>query len=139
MIAFRSFVTTLCTALILVAVVSCASVDGRLGGSWRLASWTVSSLDPGVFQITAHFDDGTISGSTGVNTYSGLYKLGPDNSFAVDDISSTEMAGSEPAMRAEAAYTKLLGQARSYNHIDGALILYDQNGNESLRFEAMGK
>ena len=129
----------MCAVLSLLAVVSCASGGSSLGGSWRLAGWTLSSLDPIPFQITARFEDGTISGSSGVNTYSGQYKSGPANSFAVRDISSTEMAGPEAAMRAEAAYTELLSQARAYNDTGDALILYDQSGNESLRFEAMGK
>ena len=139
MIRFKSFATTLWAALTLLAVVSCASSGSSLGGTWRLAGWTLNSLDPSRFQITARFEDGTISGSSGVNTYSGRYKLGPANSFSVQDISSTEMAGPEAAMRAEAAYTELLSQARSYNDTVGALILYDQNGNESLRFEPTGK
>ncbi len=139
MFGFKSFVGRLSVALCLLTVVSCTSGGSNLGGSWRLASWTLSSLDPSPFQITARFEDGTIAGSSGVNSYSGLYKLGAANSFAVQNISSTEMAGPEPAMRAEAAYTKLLGQARTYKDTGNTLILYDQNGNESLRFEAMGK
>ena len=139
MIGFKSFVAGLFVALTVVAGVSCASGGSSLGGSWRLAGWTLSSLEPSPFQITARFQDGAISGTSGVNTYSGKYKLGPANSFAVQDISSTEMAGSESAMRAEAAYTELLSQARAYNETGGALILYDKRGNESLRFEATGE
>ena len=49
------------------------------------------------------------------------------------------MAGPEPAMRAEGAYLKLLGQASSYKVVASQLILYDKGGNESLIFEAANK
>ena len=52
---------------------------------------------------------------------------------------STEMAGPEPAMRAEGAYLTLLGQARSYRVDAGRLTLFDGDGNESLIFAAMGR
>ena len=51
----------------------------------------------------------------------------------------TEMAGPEPAMRAEAAHFTLLGQAKSYKMVDRMLTLYDKGGNESLIFEAASK
>jgi heat shock protein HslJ len=49
------------------------------------------------------------------------------------------MAGPEPAMRAEGAFTKLLVDAKSFKLSSGTLTLYDGGGNESLVFEAVGK
>jgi len=136
---FKSFVVRLSVALSLLTVVSCASIGGSLDRSWRLAGWTLSSLDPRPFRITARFEDGAISGYTGVNHYRGLYRLGAANSFSVQINGKTERAGTEPEMRAEDTYIALLSQARAYNTAGDALVLYDQNGNESLRFEAIDK
>ncbi len=133
-------------AEILIAAISLAALAGCLddGGpleetSWRLTGWTLSSLNPADFTITAKFADGNISGHSAVNTYGGPYKLGRDAAFEVGQLACTEMAGPEPAMRAEAAYLELLGQAGFYKMADGTLTLYDKSGNESLIFEAASK
>ena len=124
-------------ALLLMGVVGCAGEDNPLDGTqWRLSEWTLSSLSPADFTITATFADGQISGWSGVNSYRGPYSLGSGNSFAAGPLVSTEIAGPEPAMRAESAYVTLLGQARAYELAEGRLTLLDESGNESLIFEA---
>ena len=129
-------------ALWLLVLAGCSPDSGSPGGSplegtkWRLTEWTLSSLDPADFTITAQFTDGQISGNSGVNSYSGPYQVGPDDAFSAGQLAVTEMAGPEPAMRAEGAYLTLLGQAKSYKRADGRLTLFDQGGNESLLFEA---
>jgi heat shock protein HslJ len=124
-------------ALLLVGVVGCSRGDNPLDGTqWKLSDWTLSSLSPADFTITAKFADGRISGSSGVNSYSGPYRLGSGNAFGVGPLASTEMAGPEPAMRAEGAYLTLLGQATSYKLAEGRLTLFDGGENESLIFEA---
>jgi heat shock protein HslJ len=124
----------------LLAVAGCGgsgSDPATLAGtSWRLSGWTLSSLDPAAFTITAQFADGKISGKSAVNNYSGPYTEGPGDAFSVGDLASTMMAGPEPDMRAEQAYLKLLAGAKSYKLGVGGLTLFDQNGNESLIFEA---
>jgi len=106
------------------------------GTKWRLTEWTLSSLNPADFTITTQFTDGQISGNSAVNSYTGPCQVGPDDAFSVGQLAVTEMAGPEPAMRAEGAYLTLLGQATSYQRVDGRLTLYDRGGNESLLFEA---
>jgi len=110
-----------------------ATLDGT---AWGLTGWTLSSLDPKDFTITAAFADGKISGRSAVNTYGGPYTEGPGDAFAVGDLASTMMAGPEPDMRAEQAYLTLLAQAKSYMLKGGGLTLFDENGNESLIFAA---
>ena len=88
------------------------------------------------FTITATFADEQISGDSGVNTYNGPYTFGPDATFSAGPFVGTKMAGSEPAMRAETAYLTLLGQATSYEMVDGKLTLFDKGGTESLGFAA---
>lgn len=131
-------------AVVLLAMLSlaagCSSGSGQLDGTdWRLAQWTVSSLDPADFVLTAAFADERVSGSSGVNSYSGSYKTDSGGAFEMEEVSSTSMAGPEPAMRAESAFLTLLRQARSFTVAGGKLTLYDEGGNESLIFEPSAK
>jgi heat shock protein HslJ len=108
------------------------------GTSWRLTGWTLSSLDPNDFTITAKFADGRISGSSGVNTYGGPYSAGPRAAFSVGDLAVTAMAGSGSAMRAEQIFLKLLGAARSFKQSGDRLALFDEHGTASLVFRTAG-
>ena len=131
---------TLALSVAPMAVVGCGGSGSEAatlnGTAWRLTGWTLSSLDPNDFTITAKFADGKISGKSAVNTYSGPYTAGPGDAFSVGDLAGTMMAGPAPDMRAEGAYLTLLSQAKSYKLGGVGLTLFDQNGNESLIFEA---
>jgi heat shock protein HslJ len=127
-----------------IALANCSRADRPQaetleGTRWKLIGWTLSSLTPNEFNITATFADGQISGHSGVNTYGGPYKLGPGDAFSAGSLASTEMAGSEQAMRAEGAYMSLLSEAMSCKRAGKKLTLYDKAGNESLIFEEMSK
>jgi len=130
------------TAILVITVSIMTMVEGLPAGStlegtqWKLIGWSLSSTQ---FKITAKFADGKISGNSGVNTYGGPYKSGPGDAFSVGPLASTQMAGTEPAMRTESAYVNLLGQTKSYKIADGKLTLYDKDGNESLIFEAVSR
>jgi len=139
----RRLTATFVTLAAMVTVLAAAGCGGSEstaptldGTSWRLTEWTLSSLDPNEFTITAQFADGKISGTSAVNTYSGAYTEGPGDAFAVGELASTMMAGPEPDMRAETAYLKLLSEAKSYKLDGDGLTLFDQMGNESLIFTA---
>lgn len=108
-----------------------SSLDGT---SWRLSAWSVSSIDPSSFTITATFRDGQIGGTAAVNSYGGPYGAGDDGSLTLGPVSATEMAGPEPAMQAEATYFDLLQRVQAYR-IDGdELTMLDGDGNELLIF-----
>jgi heat shock protein HslJ len=122
-----------------IALAGCSRGHAALDGTqWKLTEWTLSSLNPRDFDVSARFADGKISGHSGVNSYGGPYTVGSRQSFKVGPIASTEMSGSASAMRAEGAYLTLLGQARAYRVEAGRLTLLDAGGNESLIFEAAG-
>ena len=130
--------------LLLLLIAGLASCDdggssgggGALAGSsWRLSGWSASSLDPADFTITATFDDREVGGTSAVNQYGGTYTAKGGN-FSTGAISMTEMAGPEPAMRAEQIYLTLLAQARKYDRTAGRLVLLDASGNELLVFTA---
>jgi heat shock protein HslJ len=89
------------------------------------------------FAITAVFSDGQVSGSSGVNSYSGSYAAGPGDAFEARELAGTLMAGPEEAMRAESIYLTLLEEARSFEVIDERLTLYSGQGSASLVFEAL--
>jgi heat shock protein HslJ len=111
-------------AMSFFALVGCSAAGSSLDGTqWRLTEWTLSSLNPADFNITAKFTNGEVAGSSGVNAYSGPYRLGPGSAFSLGQAAGTLMAGSEPAMRAEAAYLTLLAQAKSYKVTNGRLTL----------------
>ena len=106
---------TLALSVAPMAVAGCGGSGSEAatlnGTAWRLTGWTLGSLDPNDFTITAKFADGKISGKSAVNTYSGPYTAGPGDAFLVGDLASTRMAGPEPDMRAEGAYLTLLFEA----------------------------
>lgn len=131
-------ITGLWIALVVAPLGGCAAPAPTLNKTrWKLTEWTLSSLNPADFTITAEFADGRISGQSGVNSYSGVCRLGPGKAFAAAQVAGTQMAGPEPAMRAESAYLALLGQARACKVTGARLTLYDEGGNVSLVFEAM--
>ena len=124
--------------LLSIAFLLSSSVFGRdplEGTKWKLTGWTISSIDPKDVNITLNFSGGKVSGSGGVNSYGGSYEAKTDGSFSVGSISMTEMAGTELAMRAEAAFFRLLSQAKSFKVKGDALTLFDKNGNEQLIFK----
>lgn len=111
--------------------------DAALAGTkWRLAAWSVSSLDPSRFTITADFGESQVSGTSAVNTYGGPYTATADRHFSVGDIYATEMAGSEDAMRAEALYFDLLRQARRHVVTPTTLTLMNDGHQEILIFHS---
>jgi len=132
----RASVLAVSCALLAASLSACGSARSLDGTSWRLESWSVSSLDPRDFTITAEFDDGQIGGTSAVNSYGGEYTTGPGSDFSVGEIAQTLMAGPEEDMRAESAYIELLRAAASYRLNGTTLTLYDEAGNESLIFTA---
>lgn len=124
--------------LFALSVVGCNEDDfsrGRLDGTrWRLMAWSVSSLHPGDFNITADFGNGRISGTAAVNRYEGPYTASDGGGFSVGSLSMTEMAGPEAAMRAEAVFIQLLLNCERYQLRGAELTLTDANGNALLIF-----
>ena len=104
------------------------------GTAWRLTGWSLSSLDPGGFAITAKFADGRISGDSGVNAYGGSYRAGPGDAFSVGELTVGGVGGIGSVMRAERAYLTLLGEAKSFTRSGDRLTLFDRHGNRSLTF-----
>jgi heat shock protein HslJ len=134
-------------ALIVVAALGlagCAATgDALRGTNWRLTGFGASSVDPASLEsidlasgkVTANFAYGRVSGNSGVNTYSGPYKVASGGTFSAGPIATTKNAGPEPAMRAESGYLALLGKAKSYEVTGSQLTLFGSNGDDRLVFE----
>jgi heat shock protein HslJ len=107
--------------------------------AWRLAGWSISSLNPNDFSITSTFSDGRVSGKSAVNSYSGPVTVSASSSsIDVGPLMSTRMAGPPDAMRAENAFHTLLSSVTSW-HVSGKkLTLKDGSGNEVLLFREGG-
>ena len=129
--------------LMLFLGVSCqkqvAPTDDLTGKEWRLTDWSVSSLHPADFMITATFTKDTISGKSAVNQYNGPYTLSKNSDFSVGVVAMTMMAGSEDEMRAEQIYHELLNKAKKYELNPSSLRLLDENNNELLIFAYLKK
>jgi heat shock protein HslJ len=83
-------------------------------------------------EITALFEGGTVSGSSGCNTYSAPYELG-EGSITISEPRMTQMACDEAVMNQEALYLSNLTAATSYVVEENALTL---SGMTSLVYTA---
>jgi heat shock protein HslJ len=91
---------------------------------WALsgASYTNTSLtDTG---ITLDFASADASGNAGVNTYNAAYTSAADGSVAFSEIATTQMAGDEAAMKAEADYLAALATVTGYSIAGDLLDLF---------------
>lgn len=100
---------------------------------WKLVSWSISSMKADAFEITANFDDKTMSGKSAVNSYSGQYSIEGDG-ITFGPIASTEMAGPEDAMRAESNFFELIKQVKTLKVEGIRMTFMDENKNELLVF-----
>ena len=121
--------------VVMLAAAACSQDRPSLSGtSWKLTGWAESSAIPAQVTITARFSESTVSGDSGVNSYSGAYTAGGDGAFRAGPIAGTMMAGPQPAMDAEAAYLRRLEAAKAYAVSGDTLVLNDADGNDSLTF-----
>ena len=135
---FRAAVLLLLTVLAYSAV-SCGVIGGSkddlAGTKWKIE--TMGGAPPPVtLIITAEFNDGRVSGSSGCNSYGATYTI--DNSkLEIGDIAVTEMAClEEGVMQFEQSFLELLGMVRSYSLSESRLDLMDEGGNAVLSFVA---
>lgn len=118
-------------------VVGCADTNALADSKWKLTGWSVSSLDPTLANITLDFDERTVSGSSGVNSYGGPYHVKNGGVLILGDLASTMMASADPELnRAESIYLELLKEVRVYTLENDkfTLTLKDANENEILIF-----
>lgn len=95
---------------------------------------TVSSVIAGT-EITATFENGSVTGNAGCNSYGGNYTV-DGSRLTIDSIGSTKMHCTRPAgvMEQETRYLNLLGSTAEYRIGGNRLLLTDAGGNSILEF-----
>ena len=101
-------------------------------------SWNVTSYNNGKggvttlvsdSELTLEFgEDGTVSGSGGVNRYNGSYEV-DGAGIAIGPLALTKMAGEPDLMEQEAAFVKALESATQWKVVRGQLELRDADGS----------
>ena len=110
------------------------------GATWNLTSLAtetgVNNTLPNT-TITAIFDDGNVTGSSGCNRYFGSYQLNKTE-INFGQVGSTLMFCADPdgVMTQETTYLLLLKDVASYAISNNELTLSDSLGNPQLVFEA---
>lgn len=124
--------------LIGMGLASCGGIGGQaadplVGTSWRLASLEGRAPLSGV-EITTAFDEGSVHGSSGCNSFGGSYRVNGDE-IEITELQSTLMACAIPegAMDQEQEFLSLLSTSDSYQVADGHLRLIHA-GRISLEF-----
>jgi len=110
------------------------------GTTWKLTSLaTETGVDNTLpnTTITAIFDDGNATGSSGCNRYFGSYQLNKTE-INFGQVGSTLMFCADPdgVMTQETTYLLLLKDVTSYAISNNELTLSDSLGNPQLVFEA---
>ena len=123
--------------LVVLSPAESATLEGTL---WQLTGYRdgdgVRSLVLDT-EITATFEDGSVSGAAGCNRYTASYTLEGEG-LSVGPAASTRMACMEPAgvMEQESAYLAALSAAASYAVERTRLTVYDTGGAMLLTFVA---
>jgi heat shock protein HslJ len=106
------------------------SLDGT---SWKLTVFNKNRPVAGS-EPTLSFEDGQVSGTAGCNHYGGSYEVDGDK-LSFGTMFMTEMwCEAEGVMDVESAYLELLGQAESYQVVDGVLTIFS-GPQQTLTFE----
>ena len=101
-------------ALVLAACGSSGSHDIK-GTSWTVSTIGGKAVVAGAEPTVSFGSDGTISGSTGCNTYSGTYTVDGDK-LTVSALAMTKKACADPAVNVqEAAVTAALSGATNWS------------------------
>lgn len=103
------------------------------GTAWKLLHYRKTRVSEGI-TITAIFEKGTMSGSSGCNSYSGTYQI-DGSEITISSIVITLMACMDPAevMEIEGMYQAWLMDAQTFELADEQLMIFRSDG-EALTF-----
>ncbi|GAP12625.1 heat shock protein [Longilinea arvoryzae] len=113
--------------LFCLLLTACAPSD-----SLNDTTWILSSLQgqPALLDktVTLNFEDGTLSGTDGCNSYSTAYQISGEKLTIDKNIISTMMACADPIMQQASAFSAALIKTAAYQIKDQELSLLDENG-----------
>ena len=138
-------------ALVVLAVLSGCDTDGGNdataaspsdtpsvsleGPTWELSPEPALGSPLDGIVVTARFEDGTLSGESGCNTYSPSYEVDGTSLTIGSEIAGTNMACPPAETAVERAYLERLPQVTAYRISNGTLTLL--NGDQPLlRYDA---
>lgn len=127
----RTFGLIFWFVLLFMALVSCIGDGGEQleGTSWKLVSMGSRPVLPGGAP-TLFFEDGSVGGNAGCNSFGGEYTL-RGGQFKFGNLFSTLMACVDnERMDQETTYMKLLGQVDRFELRGGQLILTTTHGEQ---------
>jgi len=135
------YIPVLVVASLAVLLVGCGGSQAGSGGElegvqWVLETYASKGATPEVpadVRIDALFERGTVSGSSGINTYTASYELSGAE-LTIGLAASTLMAGPEDVMAVEQEYLAALQEAASFTASGGSLTIFDKDGNEILAY-----
>lgn len=102
--------------------------------NWQLLFYRKTHVIEGT-SITAHFENGEITGTAGCNSYFGSFEADGEN-LSINSLGNTEMFCMEPegVMEQEIFYLESLRDAQRYDISDGRLTVF-RSDHETLTFE----
>lgn len=134
------FIAVLAVLSLALAALGCGSSGGSGGKiegvNWKLESYMIAGgtrAVPSSVTVTALFEEGRVSGESGVNTYRGEYKLS-GASLRISNVATTLMAGPPEAMEVEQEFVSLLERTRTFTAEGTGLKMFDDAGAEILVF-----
>ena len=134
-LATASLLVSLALLLMLTACAAKTDDSAKLSANaWKVASLGGTAVTPAA-PLTAEFSAGKISGSTGINRFSGSYTTQPGNLISIQPGPMTLAAGSPQAMALQTAYVKALTDAKAYTVDDSKLTLSDSAGTALVTFD----
>ena len=112
-------------------------------GAWLLISTYTGRTAPLMVlpgtELNAVFSaDGSVSGSSGCNQYSGTYSVSANNFLTISPLSVTQQMCSDPEgiMDQEQTYLNVLQAASGYQVSGGQLQIFSNGGTDGLNYHA---
>jgi len=117
-----------------------ADLGALAGGEWHVTSMWVDGKEFAVASDArptfAVAEAGKVNGLATLNRYFGQLELLPGGEIHwAGPLGSTMMAGPENLMDQEVRFLQVLQRARKASFRDGALVLEDENGQNTLEFQ----
>jgi len=104
--------------------------------TWVLGKKTELGAELGDVVASATFTNGTVSGTSGCNTYNGPYKVDGDKLTIGPNLVSTQMACGPAETAVEKVFLERLPKVASYSIAGSTLTLADSSGEALLVFDA---